>query len=273
MIDNLISVLLTITDSYVPYCGVTMTSLFENNRNNKLCVYVFCPNLSDSNKKLLHNVASRYGQQIIFPIAAVRNNMPLSSQFKFHESVLYRLYVSHLIPKEVGRIIYMDCDLIVTDDLREMWNRPMDSSISLWAVPDLFRFTDYYRLKLNHKKHTYFNAGVILINLDYWRKNQVGEKCLDYIKKNAERVSYLDQDALNAVLAGTVKYLHPRYNCMIPFYANIDYLKNRVWYEDLEHIHEAVNAPCIIHYVGAKPWSKQFLPPYKGNLDVLSIYD
>lgn len=266
--SNQIHILLTITDSYAAYCAVTLVSIFENNKGSCFCVHIICADLTEGNKERLERIFQCYGQEVdwihpdiqkIQAIVDKEDRMPR----KYNISVFYRLFAAEWLPKNINRVIFMDCDLIVTGDLNLLWKEEMDENISLCAVHDFIRINDYHRLRICKEKHTYFNAGVLLINLDYWRKHEVEKQCVDYIYRFPERLLLLDQDTLNVILGGKIKYLHPKYNTMSFYFAKEKYLSVRVWYDDMEAIREAARSPVVVHFAGDKPWFKGDYLPYR----------
>lgn len=266
--DDKIHILLAITDSYAAYCAVTLISMFENNKDCHFCVHIICTDLTDSNRGRLERIFQCYKQEVgwIQPdltkfqsIMDVKDRMPN----KYHVSTYYRLFASEWLAKHMDRVIYLDCDLIVTGDVRPLWKVHLDDNTALCATHDFVRINDYHRLRIYKEKHTYFNAGVLLINLDYWRKHEVGKQCVEYICTYPERILIADQEALNAVSIGKVKYLHPKYNTMSFYFAKEEYLSVRVWYDDMEAIREAARNPVVVHFAGDKPWFKGDYLPYR----------
>lgn len=266
--DDKIHILLAITDSYAAFCAVTLVSIFENNKGSCFCVHIICADLTSDNKRRLMSLVDQYRQELdfIYPdlekfqaIVDVKDRMPN----KYHVSTYYRLFASEWLPKYMDRVIYLDCDLIVTGNVQPLWNIHLDDNTALCATHDFVRINDYHRLRIYKEKHTYFNAGVLLINLDYWRKHEVGKQCVDYICTYPERILIADQEALNAVSVGKVKYLHPKYNTMSFLFAKEEYLSVRVWYDDMEAIREAVKNPVVVHFAGEKPWFKGDYLPYR----------
>ncbi len=260
------NVLLTITDSYAPYCGVTIRSLIDSNPDMALDIYVVCDDLSPANAAKIKSMET-VNAKIHIPVIPDWVKSELAQMRKYlvatHSlSFLYRLYATSLLPKEVDKVLYTDVDLIFNDTLGQLQNYKFRDDVSAAVVKDLVRWDDYERLNLTNKAHAYFNAGVVYINLDYWRRHDVGAKCINVLKENGFTYSMADQDALNVVLEGLVDYLHPRYNCLSPFSARREFLKARVRPEEFERVQEAVKNPAIIHYVFTnKPWFKgEYLP-------------
>lgn len=110
-------------------------------------------------------------------------------------------------------------------------------------------------------RHT-FNSGVILINLDYWRKNNIQNKTLNYIFGNKEKCLWHDQDSLNVVLAGSVLFADFRYNLTQGFLFDKTQLKiNSDYYNQIDR---AIENPCLIHYCASyKPWHFECNSPFK----------
>lgn len=105
----------------------------------------------------------------------------------------------------------------------------------------------------------YFGAGVLLINVDYWRKNNTQQKSLDFVLKNKEICVWHDQDALNKILNGTVKFCHIKYNVYEHLYEN----ENNYPALFNNEIKEAVENPIIIHFCsGRKPWTFESRCPF-----------
>lgn len=266
--SNQIHILLAITDSYVAYCAVTLVSIFENNKNSHFCIHIICADLKDSNKGKLERIFEYYKQELDLiqpdmtkfqPIMDVKDLIPN----KYHVSTYYRLFAAEWLAKDIDRIIYLDCDLIVTGDLKSLWEEHLDDDTVLCATHDFVRINDYHRLQINPLHHIYFNAGVLLINLIYWRSHSMEQSCVDYICTYPERILLADQEALNAVLSGKVKYIHPKYNTMSFYFAKEEYLSVCTWFSDIEAIREAIKAPVIVHFAGDKPWFKGDYLPYR----------
>ena len=264
--------LFTITDSYAPFCGVTMQSIVDNNPDLELNFYIVCPDISEVNKRRLswegyvelpQNVNVFFielGPSDIDLLNEVGKNLRSTHNTSF----LLRLLAERLLPENIHKILYMDVDVVVDSSLRELDNYEFADYIGAAVVKDVVRESDYSRLKIDRALHKYFNAGIMLINLDYWRIHSVGRRCLDMLCNNTSISFMPDQDALNVVLEGKVDYLHPRYNCLLLFYMRDEFLVNRVEKDDLGQVREAAETPAIIHYVFQnKPWFRSGYLPKK----------
>jgi lipopolysaccharide biosynthesis glycosyltransferase len=168
------------------------------------------------------------------------------------------LLMGEALPESLHKAIWLDTEMIVLADIGKLWNAGLDD-LPLLAVQDLaipyvssrYGLARYRELGLAADAK-YFNTGVMVVNLDWWRKNQVARKVLEYLRDHRESVHLLDQDGLNAVLGGRWGALDSRWN-QIASIAGRRFLK--VTHLDAAQYRQVVDDPWIIHYAGFwKPW-------------------
>jgi len=169
-----------------------------------------------------------------------------------------RLLLPVLLPPSIDRVIWLDCDLIVHADLAALWSCPLEGSQAL-AVQDMIvpyvsypdGIAHYAALGLE-RQAGYFNAGVMLVNLERWRTDDVPTRVLDYLHTYREDIVYWDQEGLNAVLAGDWGALDPRWNQNAGVAGRSYYRPEHL---DGETYRRVVEDPWIIHFSGnLKPW-------------------
>ncbi len=186
--------------------------------------------------------------------------------------VYYRLKISHFIPDYVEKILYLDSDIIVNTDIRELFALDMKDAV-LAADGQGFTERDFPSLTGQEPKKfkgNYFNSGVLLINFSEWKKQNIEEKTLDFLKHY--HVYVVDQDALNVAVENPI-YLNLTWN--FGTYPSIEYIKtqydNSMSYTDLgwiKRIGDDRNLK-IIHYCDDKPWKSScvriinFIPCYE----------
>jgi lipopolysaccharide biosynthesis glycosyltransferase len=133
-------------------------------------------------------------------------------------SVYDKLLVPDLLPREVDQALWLDSDTLVLGDIALLWDQgagchpvlaAQDSLVPL--VSSSFGVARYRELGLRADAK-YFNAGVMLMELELWRRQHVSSRALDYVKAYASEVSFWDQEGLNAVLAGEWGELDPVWN-------------------------------------------------------------
>ena len=145
----------------------------------------------------------------------------------------------------------MDADTICLGDLTELW----ETELNGYAAASREASVPSYR-KRNlgiSEQDFYFQAGVMLINLRWWRENDVAKKMLNFIKMHPDILPRWDQDALNAILSGKVKRIHSKWN---------------VWLDTLLPEQWEKEKPIIVHYTGSqlyKPWFKNSISGFYSN--------
>ncbi len=113
--------------------------------------------------------------------------------------VYARLLIGDLLPAGWDRVIYLDSDTITRHPLTELWTIDLRGNL-LGAVRDDYVPT-WRQLGLNPGL-PYFNSGVMVIDLDAWRRTRLGERAMRYLVEHRGQIRLFDQDALNAAAAG-----------------------------------------------------------------------
>jgi len=237
-----------------------ITSLFENNKDLDICVYVLTDTqLSKGAKNQFKQLSCKYSQriEIIEVDKSQFENYPTKNMSYWTIAMYYRLLAQELMPIYVSRILYLDCDIIIDGSLRNLKEVNMDG-FALAAVDDICCFDKGdTNIRLNYPcSYSYFNSGVLLINLDYWREHNIQKQCLDYLFENYDILSANDQDVLNAVLHDKTQLLTITFNYQVLFrkkdlYINYD--------ESLQRLIDNTDKPLIIHYaMQTKPWDIRY---------------
>lgn len=254
-------------DKYVPYCGVMITSVFENHKDCETHIYIMIDTpLNHSNQKQLALLAKRYGQFIHYIMVDNKflQKFPLKGDGVDYWSIVtyYRLYVAELLPQEINLVLYLDCDTIVNGSLLSLFETDW-AETAIGAVPDMCTEWDEFYVRLQYDKQCgYFNAGVLLINLQYWRENNIGQKCLNFLSTNYNLIKNNDQDVLNCVLCNRKHNLPVTYNYQVqlrmPYF--FDTFSEKMKTDVL-----TTSDPIIIHYAAElKPWMhKYYSYPYR----------
>lgn len=161
----------------------------------------------------------------------------------------YRLLLPELM-SDVPRVLYLDVDLIIRDDLKSLFETGLEG-MYLAGVKGIYTNFSRERVEsLGISLGGYVNAGVLLLNLDLMRQHGLQSDFVAMVPRDYE---FQDQDILNIRCVGKIAYLHPRYN----IHAMFDYPENPEFCDDLfgpGAAREAIASPGIIHYAGRKPW-------------------
>ena len=260
----MIHIAFNIDSNYVRHCAVTIVSIFENNREEGVTAHIIARDLTDSDKKILTDIAERYNNKVCF----YEPDMKLLEGFsirKFSKRIsmatYYRCILSEIIPADIDRLIYLDCDIVVLGDLRPFWNTSLEG-IGVAAVEDIgYAEPQRYEILKYPMKYSYFNAGVLLINLKYWREHDVAHACVDYFHKYPERILFNDQDLLNSILYKDKAHIDLKWNVQDGFYRN----PGEMTQEWKDKYLEVLKHPVILHYTNRKPWDYDSQHPLRNE--------
>lgn len=128
-----------------------------------------------------------------------------------------RLFTPSLLPN-ADKALYLDCDLIINGNLKELFDTNIDGfAVAAVRNATLSYIIVKYYLGFDYWEDGYFNIGVLLMNLKFWRERNLQNLLFSYL--SSYRVSLQDQDALNIILHGYVLWLHPKWNCRTGYFA------------------------------------------------------
>lgn len=249
-------------EKYMPYCSVLIKSICENNIDDNLEFHVVTSGISSEANKRIQKVVSNYGKRLSFYFVKLSDfkDCPVRKAEHITIAAYFRLQLPEILPDDVKKVLYLDCDIVVDGSIAPLF----DFDLTGRAIGAVYNQTGgdirhYNRLNLDFQSG-YFNSGVLLINLDYWRKNNVSKRVIDFITDNPDICKYHDQDGLNYVLRDEKVLLPLKYNVQALYYLDAPIIP-KDFFEELE---EAKKQPVIIHYTGRdKPWHKWSNQPNK----------
>ena len=252
-------VAITTDEKYIQHAGAMLASLFAHAAGAPLVIHCITHAAGTPDFKKLAGQVARAGHQlrVLVPDDAPLRGLKLSDHAT--TAVYYRLLLPELIDPAVPRVLYLDSDLIVKEDVRQLWNTEV-GGYALAAVRDPL-FSDYEKLGIPAGR-PYFNSGVMLLNLDHWRQHGHARQVLAYIRSNPDKITAWDQDGLNAVLHSQWLELHPRWNVQTILFEHA----GRDLPVPADVIAECLANPAVIHYTAKfKPWHRWCEHPRKGE--------
>ncbi len=170
-----------------------------------------------------------------------------------------RIFAPDLLP-HLKRALYADIDILVCDDCSALFELDMQGAamgVVYESAPSPTAEV-YDRLDIPREYPGYFNAGVLLMDFEQFREQNLSRLILQAAEKYNGKLYAQDQDALNAALYDKVIRLHPRWNWH-DWYTRLSLKadpKKALWraHEPREVV-EGSLYPAIIHYIGSrKPW-------------------
>ena len=218
-----IPIFLSSDNNYAPFVATTIASICHNTKS--FCdFYVFDGGISAENKLKIEKLKNSFNN---FTLEFIEVN----EQGEF-SSIEYQNVASHvslstynrfLIPRlkpNLSKVLYLDVDIIVLKDIENLYNISLQG-YPLAAVPESF-FNTPQKLEIQKrlnlgKNHQYFNAGVLLIDNNYWVKNKIFSKVLETEQIYRENLKFADQDILNIVFNENFLVLPEQFNYMSQF--------------------------------------------------------
>jgi lipopolysaccharide biosynthesis glycosyltransferase len=239
---------------YVAHSAAMLHSVLARHRGHDVHVhYMHGPDISADDERQLAGMVEREGGSITFLRVEDSDIEGLPTVGFTRKATWYRIFLPELLPS-VDRILYLDSDLIVVDSIAPLWDLALGGHW-IGAVTNVFQPNHVHRpeeLGLAGPE-VYFNAGVLLMNLDEMRRDGRTEALLRYGVTNARKLEWRDQDALNVVLGERRLALHPRWNLMNSFYL---FRRNARGF-GRRALRQAFRDPAIRHFEGPdalKPW-------------------
>lgn len=263
MDNKQLRVLFSSDDNYTQHLGAAIYSLLVHNSEfEEIQIYVIDNEISAQNKEKLKSVTNQFSnsKMIWLPFAEWKAKLNLKMAWNISLSSYARLFLAEILPKDIDRILYMDCDMIVCDSLMTLWNADLQEKV-LGAVQDDISVSTKAAVGLL-PQDPYFNAGLLLVNLVEWKSQNIGKACLDFIQKHEGKVIHHDQGVLNGVLKDKWYRFPVEYNLMtIHYIFNLKkiqryYGDHAVFYTE-EEIEKAKQKPVILHYTPSftsRPW-------------------
>ena len=249
-------------NNYVMPCGITIISLLENNKKSNIDIHILGLDLNNQSKKDLISISDKYSLarikiHNITKDSLQKYNFPINKGSYINITTYLRFFIADLLP-ELDKIIYLDCDLLVLNDISKFWNIDIDNC-SVAGVIDAPAFDkNTYRLLKYDNTYSYINAGVLLINLKYWREHDIHRNLLEYLKDNYNNIQRGDQDIINGTLYKSIKTIPLRYNMH-----NFFFHRNSNAHQFQTEMIEVRKSPAIIHFTfSMKPWLKGCIHPF-----------
>lgn len=238
---------------------VMLRSVLANlSRDWQLNILVLDGGLSSTSKsKMLRSLSDfEYLIEFVKPNQQAISKLYWAAKSRYPPSAYLRLLLPEIMPEDCNKVIYLDGDLIVLKSLHDLWQKELGEFHMLAAMDAANRTLGYPRhLKhLNFEKlgvsptEKYLQSGVIVINLEAWRRDNTTKNLLNFIELHPE-LPYPDQDALNLVLAGRWLEIDPRWNQIFIVFRFARWQDSPY---DQTGFSNVKNDPFIIHY-GAKP--------------------
>lgn len=262
-----INIAVTIDDNYYIPLKIMLGSLFINNKHIKFNVYLCYSSLKaenrrDLNEYIISENCCLYEIKIADDLFQNIYSVPHVTKETF-----YRLMLPHILPESVEKVLYLDPDIIINASLSKLWSIPFNgrSIIAANVSSDNAQWNEQKKNIGIPLKAEYFNAGVIIMNLNLMRNNEHFNinYILDYMNRHYKRLREGDQAYLNKFLWNKAIVLpcnQYNFDTRLLHKSTNGYLfQLKKLFRKLLDIHYARKQAVIIHYRGSKkPWEKEY---------------
>lgn len=215
-----IPVFFAVDDGYCPFLAVAIQSLIDNSSDEyTYLIKILNTDISDENKKKI----SRYERENVdiefvdlnYYIKKVKDK--LYTRDYYSKTTYFRLFLPNLYP-QYDKVLYLDSDIVILDDIAGLYDTDMGDNLVAAAPDDVIQFNEVFQVYVEKvvgvaDYRRYFNAGILLMNLDEMRKFRFQEKFIYSLDRITFAVAQ-DQDYLNRLCKGRVKLIDRAWNRM-----------------------------------------------------------
>ena len=258
-------------DNYAQHMGASIYSLLSHNAESEIVIYVIDNGISSDSKEKLQQIINQFplSQLQWIDFSKWSEKLTLDMQWPISLSSYGRLFIGSMLPDDVSRCLYLDCDMIICDCIDELWNWDMHGC-TIAAVQDTVSRETKESIGA-HCGEKYFNAGLLLIDLDKWRSTDVEQACLDFIAQHQGSVTHHDQGVLNGLFHQDVSILPLKNNVMTIHYIMsrariLKYFREESQFYSKEGIAQSKAHPVVLHYTPSftsRPWVRTCRHPLK----------
>ena len=258
MAPDVIPVLLCADSSYLQHLGATVSSLLMTNRRHQFRILVCGVEGAGPAWGHLESVVAHFGNATVEAVAFDRSRIQTFRIDRYLSLETYlRLFITEYIDHSIDKLLYLDCDMIVLRDITPLWEVNVSRHF-LAAAPEPYN-GEHTQLGFG-PEDTYFNTGLLLLNVAKWRAESPLSQFLAFEAANRALLTSHDQDVLNVVFRHRILVLSCLWNFKT-YYADIapeDLGMTAAEYMDARKL------PGIVHFTGRyKPWLYLFEPHYK----------
>jgi lipopolysaccharide biosynthesis glycosyltransferase len=248
--DEVIRVLFCCNPAFYQHLAVALASMLESNRQAQFEIHLITSGRDRILETKLRRTVKRYRN-----VALTIHEFPIEDYAHFFvdnhvtAETYLRIFAAEVLPARIDKVLYLDCDIVVVGDLRDLWS----TDVCAYAVAGVRDpYAAFRRASLGIPcDHPYVNCGVLLMNLARWRAERLSRRLARYIELQASNLMFHDQDAINAVLHEKILPLDYRWNVQAQMFRP----KRYPIAEYNNAIDQACRQPAIIHYTSAeKPW-------------------
>ena len=232
-------------DAFVKYTIVSLSSMIKNaSRDYEYKIHVLYTDISEEMKRRTMELENENFKISFVSVSkyleSISDKLPLRHYYS--KTTYYRLFISEMF-KDIDKALYIDSDTIIKGDISALYNTDVSShylaACREQAMEQVDVYGTYAERVVGVSRHEFFNAGVILINCERFRREKILGKFIHYLGIYDFIVTQ-DEDYLNLVCKGGVLWLDQKWNTELT--------------EGLEYEYD-IDEANILHFIMVnKPW-------------------
>ncbi len=250
--SKIVPVVFSANDKYAPYLGVTLYSLISHaSKDREYRLHILTKDMNAHHKAKLKAMEQDNISIEFLDVTDRIKEFKIPTVKHLSEETAYRLLIDQIFP-EYKKVLYLDCDIVVNQDVSLLYDENIEGVMLGASRANIMRnHLSYISEDLKVLPENYFNAGVLVINVEQFHKYGIGAKGLQMLVER--RYLCQDQDVLNILCQGKVRFLDGRWN------VEWEYLTENgkeMYVDEVRKGYEKnLCNPFIVHFTSpVKPW-------------------
>ncbi len=215
--ENIIPIFFACDNNFVKFTVVSMKSIISNaSKDNKYKIHILNTDISEDMKQKIATMANENFEisfeNVMDYLESISDKLPIRDYYS--KTTYYRMFIAEMFP-EYDKAIYIDSDTIVLGDISELYNYELGDKFvgaaNEQAMVQVDVYGQYVEKVLGIDRNNYFNAGLLLINCNEFRKNKILEKFVELLGVYTFVVTQ-DEDYLNILCHNKVLWIEQQWN-------------------------------------------------------------
>lgn len=259
------NIVIVANEAYIQHSAVMLCSLFETNKGKQFDIYLLTNGVKDTTCASLQVLCTKYNSRLFVKMPETELGKELNINLEelptgqWSTMMYYKLFMPLMLPQECDRCLFLDGDMVINDDIEQLYNWNLENSIIAAAedIPDCIKIKERLGLKQTDK---YINSGVMVCDLNAWRRIEREKPIFDFVKSVAD-IIINEQDVIAMYFKDRLSFLPIRWNMTTFYFMRVPKIFDK--YKD--ELPKAKRHPGIIHFAAPiKPWFRDCIHPYVG---------
>lgn len=261
------NILYAADDKFSRMLGVSIYSLLKQHQGKEVNVFVLDSDVTENNKKIINQLFNNKKHQIFWLTAKFDLSSDVSAD-RGSIAQFTRLFFDQILPEKVSRVLYLDCDTFIVNDLSSLYGTELNGKVGMLAEDP---FSAPYRNLLHLPREAkMYNSGVMLLDRYKYEQDNYDQKIRSVINAYGRKIIQGDQGILDIVFQDNVKVMGPRYNLISSYYefsySELKKYRHMINFYSKDEIQASKKAPAVIHFtsdfLNTRPWLAGSQHPY-----------